>query len=100
DAISVLSSLLTGDKVTSFLTLEAPLHALARMFERGNMGPREVRAALSQGADRFLAADREAMRRASTAGKSVVLPAGSGLLLGEVIEAKVPDAAPDALRLF
>jgi hypothetical protein len=76
DAISVLSSLVTEDKVTSFLTLEAPLHAAARMFERGNMGLAEVRAALSQAADHFLAADRLAMRRASTGGKSVTLPAG------------------------
>jgi hypothetical protein len=98
DAISVLSLLLTEDKVTSFLTLEVPPHAAARMFKRGAFAPSDVKAALHQATDHFLAADCEAMKIAAMAGRDVVLPAGSGLLLGEVIEAKVPDA--DALRLF
>jgi hypothetical protein len=55
------------------------------MFERGAMTPVEAQATIHAAAGRFLAADHAAMERASSTAESVALPAGSGLLLGEVI---------------
>jgi hypothetical protein len=100
NALSVISSLMTEADAASVLTLEAPLHALARLFERGNVTPTEVRAAVVEAVDHFLAASREEMKRVALIGENVSLPAGQGLFLGHVIEATVPDAAPGTMRIF
>jgi hypothetical protein len=102
DAISVLA-LRLGKSFRPALALEVPVHALARMFERGAMTPVEAQATIHEAAGRFLAADHAAMERAASTAESVALPAGSGLLLGEVIA--LHDADFDAiignpLRLF
>ena len=103
DAVSVLVVRLTGKSFEPSLAMEVPLHALGRVFERGATTPVEVKAALHQAAEHFLAVDRGAMERAAETGESVSMPSGNGLLLGEVIEAELPDPSTvigNPLRLF
>jgi hypothetical protein len=95
--VSIITLRVTPDATTSFLTLEAPLHALARMFERGKLTDAEVRTSLNQATEAFLATDRFAMDRAARAGEDVILPAAPGLFIGKTLIAKDDR---DKLRLF
>jgi hypothetical protein len=102
DAISVLV-LRLGKSFRPALALEVPFHALARIIERGAMTPVAAQAAIHEAAERFLAADHAAMERASSTEESMALPAGSGLLLGEVIALRDADfdhIIGNPLRLF